>query len=244
MGLIAKIGLAIPVTVGNIITAGLEKITGKTYGRTTIKEASETTTGKILGTAITGTAAALGATAVGTAGLVAAGKTVGKAAVAQVVKSPVKTLAITGIVAGGGLKLVEPAFKTIKSATQTAVPVLTGEEGLTSGNVSDVVKVVGAAVGLGAVGAAAGVVAEKVLGAKEAAAVAGASEAGMLGSSDVMEEAGIIPAETVDVSTKAKAKRKKTARGAQGQKISQSVRVYVNSHNRQSKRYLNVVGVK
>lgn len=64
MGLLSKIGLAVPVTIGNVITKGLSKITGKEYGTTTIKEASETTFGKVLGTAITGTAAALAGTAI------------------------------------------------------------------------------------------------------------------------------------------------------------------------------------
>jgi hypothetical protein len=58
MGLLTKIGLAVPVTIGNLITKGISAITGKQYGTTTIKEASETTFGKVLGTAISATAIA------------------------------------------------------------------------------------------------------------------------------------------------------------------------------------------
>lgn len=56
---LSKYGLAIPVGLGNLVTKGIEKITGKEYGRTTIDEAASTTFGKVLGTSILATGAAL-----------------------------------------------------------------------------------------------------------------------------------------------------------------------------------------
>jgi len=60
---LSRYGLIPATTIGNIITAGAEKITGKKYGRTTTKELSKTKAGKTLGLATLGTAGAL-ATAV------------------------------------------------------------------------------------------------------------------------------------------------------------------------------------
>jgi len=61
---VAKVGLAVPVAVGNLITTGIEKVTGKTYDKRTLDEAASTTTGKILGTAITAGAAFVAGSAI------------------------------------------------------------------------------------------------------------------------------------------------------------------------------------
>lgn len=45
------------VKIGNLITSGLEKVTGKKFGRQTTKELASTKAGKILGIATVGTAA-------------------------------------------------------------------------------------------------------------------------------------------------------------------------------------------
>lgn len=54
----ATAGLALPVAAGNLITSGIEQITGKKFGRTNAADLAETDAGKILGLSIAGTAAA------------------------------------------------------------------------------------------------------------------------------------------------------------------------------------------
>ncbi|KKL90649.1 hypothetical protein LCGC14_1902610 [marine sediment metagenome] len=65
---VAGVGLAPATFAGNLITAGLEKVTGKEFGRTTSAELAETKAGKALGLATTAvgaaTVAALGAAAI------------------------------------------------------------------------------------------------------------------------------------------------------------------------------------
>lgn len=65
---VAGVGLAPATFIGNLITAGLEKATGKEFGRTTSAELAETKAGKALGLATTAvgaaTVAALGAAAI------------------------------------------------------------------------------------------------------------------------------------------------------------------------------------
>lgn len=56
---VSELALEIPTGIGNIITAGLEKITGKKFGRSDAAELAETDFGKALGVGIAGTAAAL-----------------------------------------------------------------------------------------------------------------------------------------------------------------------------------------
>lgn len=54
----ATAGLALPVAAGNLITSGIEQITGKKFGRTNAADLAETDAGQILGLSIAGTAAA------------------------------------------------------------------------------------------------------------------------------------------------------------------------------------------
>lgn len=105
MGILSKVGLAVPVTLGNLITKGVSKVTGKEYGTTTIKEASETKFGKVLGTAITGVAAvtagvAIGASASATAVVTKLAKSVGSTAVSIAKKNPLTTLIAAPIIYG------------------------------------------------------------------------------------------------------------------------------------------------
>lgn len=238
MGLLTKIGLAIPVTVGNAITSVVEKVTGKKAGRTTIKEASETTVGKIIGGGIVASGSALAlpaAPAAVTTGL----KTAGMAVIQQAVKTPLKTIGIAAVVAGGGLKLIEPAFEATKSATERVVS--GGSSGTTTG---DVLKVAGVALGAGAIGGAIGGVIDKIKENKSEITGLVDSANGILGSSDNLENAGVMTPQTQELTSTTPKKRKKSRSKAQQSKISQSVRVYVNSNNKSSKRYLNVVGYR
>lgn len=105
-GTLAKIGLAVPVTIGNLITKGINLVAGKEIGKTTtIKEASETKFGKVLGTAITGVGAAtaiaaVGASAAATASVAKVGKAVGSTALNIAKKNPLTTLIAAPIVYG------------------------------------------------------------------------------------------------------------------------------------------------
>lgn len=99
---ISRYGLLPATTIGNLLTAGAEKITGKKFGRTTTKELSKTKAGKVLGLATLGTAAAL-ATAV--AGVPATAR----AAVKVIPKTPLgKTVALFV----GGAAVASPAIRT------------------------------------------------------------------------------------------------------------------------------------
>lgn len=59
VSLLARLGLALPVAIGNILTLGLEKVSGRKFGRQRTKELAQTRFGKTLGLAITGTGAVL-----------------------------------------------------------------------------------------------------------------------------------------------------------------------------------------
>src|SRR4030042_1166163 len=100
----------------------------------------------------------------GVAGAVIATPFLREAAISTVVKHPVTTLLGTAVVAGGGLKLVGPAFTTTKKATEVAVPIITGEKKITDKDFSDVAKTVGIIAGVGALGTAVGIIGSKVLG--------------------------------------------------------------------------------
>lgn len=65
---ISGLALSPSTAIGNFVTAGLEKVTGKKFGRTKASDFAQTKFGKALGLSITGTAAAL-ALAGGAAGL-------------------------------------------------------------------------------------------------------------------------------------------------------------------------------
>lgn len=123
MGILSKIGLAVPVTIGNIIGKGLSLV-GVPYAKTTIQEASETKFGKVLGIAITGTAAAAGVAAIGTsAAATAVVAKLGKVAssVIKATPTPIKT----GVITAGAIAALAPqttkAILSSPEATKTAV---------------------------------------------------------------------------------------------------------------------------
>lgn len=68
----------------------------------------------------------------------------------------VKTTAAAAVIAGGGLALVPKLYNVTKKATQTAVPVLTGEKPLTKESLPAIGDTVGSALGFGAAGVAIG----------------------------------------------------------------------------------------
>ena len=115
---VANIALKPSVAIGNLVTKGIEKVTNKTYGRTTSEELSKTTAGKVLGTAIAGTAVALGA-AVAAPKIVAAGGakvvagTAAKSAAKVAIAHPVKTAAL-----GLGAATVLQSETLTKAATK------------------------------------------------------------------------------------------------------------------------------
>lgn len=122
MGIIQKIGLAVPVTIGNLIGSGLEKVgIVKNYEKTTIKEASETKFGKVLGTAITGVGvttgiAAVGASAAATATAAKLGKGIGSTALGVVKKNPITTAIAAPIVYGAIKENPKEAAKVLVKA--------------------------------------------------------------------------------------------------------------------------------
>jgi len=123
---VAKVALTPSAVMGNLITSGLEKITGKTYDRTKAEELARTPEGQALGLAIAGTATALVAAeayflAVGTAATTApatlaassvsaTGTTTGVVAAGEVAANTATVTtgitATTGILSSTGAKLL------------------------------------------------------------------------------------------------------------------------------------------
>jgi len=128
MGILKKIStiaLTPSTAIGNVITAGLEKVTGKTYGRTKASELASTTAGKVLGTAIAGTAVALTAATAATIPIVAAatktiatkavsvGKAVGSKAVSVAKANPLTTAIAVPVITGAFIAEPKAAAKAI-----------------------------------------------------------------------------------------------------------------------------------
>jgi len=114
---ISKIGIAPAVGAGNLITAGLSKITGKEYGRTTISQAVETKTGQILGAATAAVAAAaIGAYTVTTPAALAIAKTTAKAITPATTKGKIIAAVATPVVIGAVTAQPKETAKTIIAA--------------------------------------------------------------------------------------------------------------------------------
>lgn len=107
---IAEVGLTPAAAIGNLITQGLEIVTGNKYGRTTAKEMAQTTFGKVLGTATVGAGLALGGVAAGQA-IGAAVPSVATATAVPQTAAGLKTVTTAGIMKNGLL------VKAIKSKT-------------------------------------------------------------------------------------------------------------------------------
>jgi len=259
---VSNIALKPAVALGNLATAGIEKITGQTYGRTTSKELSETTAGKILGTA----------TAAAAVGLAAA---LSPAAALKVATSkPVIAVAAVATLAPKTTETVLKSEALTKTAIATAVNPLAGlvvgaEQGgsiigTALGNVADVIKekapgvataiqenaptIGAAAAGLTAAGVIAAVAlkdkAEEIPSINNSSdivgietAAAGTSAAVPMGNNEVSTFPQTIPTKTITTGRK---KRRK-AKAARSPIISN--KVLINIVNKpvglQMKRYLN-----
>jgi len=127
---IAKVGLAVPVAIGNLITTGIEKVTGKEYGRQTLEEASKTTTGKLLGTSIAaGTAIAAGAAITGSAAATATlskvtqvvSKAINPFTSSPTVKAGIATAATVAVLAPETAKAIFSSPEATKTAAAAIV---------------------------------------------------------------------------------------------------------------------------
>lgn len=261
MGVLSKIGLAVPVTIGNLITKGLSKVTGKEYGHTTIQEASETKFGKVLGTAITATAVALVPAVAGKTATIAASKTAAKAIAPKTATGALKATAAT-LVAAPILIESKKARQAVASTPQALIKagseigkVIEGEKSITDISTKDLAKA-GAVVGAGALlslGTAA--IVKEVAERKEEKIIQPAeqittpepmiikqAEIKTSGDKAITPETQVITA----TSGTASKKRKKTRSKPLPQQIKQSVGISIinNNSNRQSKRYLNTIALR
>jgi len=229
---IARTALIPSVVIGNAITGVIEKNIQKkvdssyTAGRTTTKEASETTFGKVLGTAIAGTAAAL-VVASGTAGKVLS-TTKGKAA---------------GLVVAGAASISPTVTKAVIEApaalVDTGIGIGKAVENLPTETTKDLG--VGGLLVAGAGGLLAGAAGSSIINyfkdnkAALPETISTGNQGGMLGTSDIISNSGVVTPQTASNTT---TKRKKKRSKPQHQNITQSVRISINNQN---KRYLNVL---
>jgi len=116
VSLTARLGLLPAVKVGNLITAGLEKVTGKKYGRQTTKELASTKAGKILG---------IGTTAAGVATAVSINPSLAARAVGSLIPKSGVGKGVALLV--GGASVASPTFRKALSKTPSVI-FETGEE--------------------------------------------------------------------------------------------------------------------
>lgn len=249
---IAKVALTPSVVLGNALSNVIKKGSGKT----TSEQLSNTGAGKVLGSAIalTGVGAlgtALAPEAVVTSAVSGAGKILtssvkvaGTNILNVATKNPLATTATGIFIAGGGLKLIRPATDVVRGATGF----VTGTNRTSSG-LGDTALLVGTgllatrAVGT-AINATTSYLNRRATRENTQAMISTiGSDAGALGSSDNMQESGVQTAETQDLEQQPISAPQNISPQPQGQKISQSVKLYVNSHNKTSKRYLKIVAV-
>jgi len=213
-GIVTTIAKPIVKTIAKVTKQpAVKPLTSQQFLKTKVGEALAGAA-TITAGAIVGVGALEYAGAVGAKGVATALKPIG----AKIVAKPIQALAVGGIIAGGGLKLVEPAFQKLKTATQTAVPVLLGEEKLTKENVVDVGKVAGTILGVGIVGAGAGLIAKAVMGKDKAIEGATSILGGIQGQSPILPEtAKITPTKTAS----------KRRRATKPQSVKQSVKINI-----------------
>lgn len=236
---VARTALIPSVVLGNLATKAIEKNIQKTIdptykaSYTTTKQAAETTTGKILGAGIATTGAAL-VVASGVAGKVLSttkGKVAGLITAGAASVSPTVTKAVIEAPAAlvdTGIKLGAEVEKIPTEQTEdlgVGGLLLAGAGGLLAGY-----------------GITKGVDAIKSIGNEGVI-----KDAGMLGTNDVMENAGVVTPQTTSMSKTASKKRKKTRSKALPQQIRQSVRIDIdnrNSAHRITKKYINNHSIK
>lgn len=264
----------------NVITGGIEALTGKEFGRTSSEELLNnpiTNTlagaGVVTATALAGTGIASAVRAAGGIGSVSikaaqAAAPVVSSVAQTAIKNPVKTVLGAGFIAGGGLKLAQPLFETSKKATETAVPIITGEKNITEASPSDfkdVGKVAGIIAGSAVVGAGAGIIIPKIVDAfsnddiptipEIKSEVVEASPTVVTEAPKTIQDAGQIAAPSAPVtpetqavtapSKTSKKKRSSKRKAPRRQNISQKVNVIVQNKNiGTTKRYLNIIPIR
>ena len=230
---ISRTALIPSVVIGNAITGVIEKNIQKTIDptyqakRTTTKEAASTTTGKILGTGIAAAAVGLAVTS-GAAG--------------KVFSTP-KAKAV-GLVTAGASSISPTVTKAVIESPAALVDLGIGigkeVEKLPTETTQDLG--VGGLILAGAGGLLAGAgITKGIEAVKDITSKGNEGAAGLLGTSDTIENAGVVTPQTTTMKTPS-TKRKKTRYKAQPSKISQSVRINIansNTAHRITKRYLN-----
>jgi hypothetical protein len=238
---ISRTALIPSVVIGNAITGSLEKKANKyaakigapavEFKRTTTKEAADTTTGKILGSAIAATGAAL---------VVASG------AAAKVLSTP--TNKAVGLLVAGGASVSPTITKAVIEAPAALVDtgIKIGQEVEKLPQEVTENKGVGGLIlaGAGGIGAGIGItsavnfIKDKFSNGSEGVT----KDAGLLGNSDIIKDSGIVTPQTQPLSKTSTSTRKKKRYKAQPSKISQSVRINIansNTAHRITKKYIN-----
>jgi len=245
MGIIQKIA-GVALTPSTIAGNAISNLIKKGSGTTKASDLAKTGAGKVLGTAIALTGAGLAGAAIAPEAIVSAGAaSAGKAATKIVTtgganllnvatKNPLATVGTGIFVAGGGLSLIKPAVNVVRGATDT----LTGTP--TASGVVDVALLTGAGL-LAAGGVGAGLNAYSNYQNRQATNANTAAMLETLGSAEAMQESGVQTQEMQDLEEKQAIPVTNSSPQPQGQKINQSVKLYVNSQNKSSKRYLNII---
>jgi len=226
---ISKYGLIPAVALGNLLTRGIEKVTGKKYGTTGLEEASQTKFGRALGVATAGVALAAGAAYNPAVAKVlipksVVGKTIGLATIGAASVSPTLTSAA-----------LEAPIKIFETGQKIGEVIESTPEIAESGAGKNILLALGASALITGGVATAIAAGKNYLDSKEEELVP--LEAPTFPKSEI-EEATISPAAPVEeeaVSSVSKPrKRRKTRREPLQQKISQrvDVRVGVNAANR------------
>ena len=238
----SKIGLLPAVKIGNVLTAGLEKVTGKTYGRQTTERFASTKAGLVLGTATAGTAVALASV-------------INPVATRAVERGTVKVLkpkSISGALALGSVgylavkskktrKIITSAPAVYVKALDTTADIIEGDKKITPENIGQLAKVAGVVTGTGALAVGAGLVVKKILDKKEtpATTLGGGVVPSIVSAQPSITPTPPITPETVSLS---EITPPKTATQPRGQTIKQTVKVMVNQKNTnrgKSVRYLS-----
>lgn len=274
MGILAKVGLAVPVTIGNLITKGINLVAGKEIGKTTtIKEASETTFGKVLGTAITGVGAALAGTAIAASSTATA---VASKLIPATTKGKVIAAIATPVAIGAITEKPKETTKAIISLPSNLANVGANIADLatdpTLSNAANLIKenpliVGGAAIAAGVASAA--VLSNTIQGSLTRSQIAEQTQVlkdiqnvttspttsnqiqtipATTGSSPTATSPVLPQTQTITATTgSSSTKRKRSSRKPQQSKITQSVRVNVvgvSSANRITKKYLNTIALR
>jgi len=229
---IARTALIPSVVIGNAITGVIEKNIQKTIqpeytaGRTTTKQAAETTFGKVLGSGIAATGAAL---------IVASGAA-GKAL--STVKGKVAGLVVAGA-ASVSPTVTKAVIEAPAALVDTGITIGKEVEKLPTSTTQDLG--VGGLLVAGAGGLLAGAAGSSIINyfkdnkAALPETISTGNQGGMLGTSDIISDSGVVTPQTTSNTT---TKRKKRRSKPQHQNITQSVRISINNQN---KRYLNVL---